>query len=1413
MFKFSKRVRNRYFINILFFTFLVLLASGFMPHVNAEELENNVTDDIDLSVKDNEVNSLMNSIVPNGNSFKDIQDAINRANEGDTVILNQKEYFGSGEQIYLNKQVNIHGDYNGQMPVLNALNLNRVLLIEEGVSNLKIDNCKFVNGNITLGGGAILIRGVNVTIDNCYFEANEARGGGAIYTEYPGEVYTGMGDYLKIYNSYFYKNNAHIAAGALGIYGNNSEIRNCTFEENFVDNKYKEQSNVYGGAIQIGMDNYYLVSSCVNCTFINNKATSPFKEYSSHGGACCVRDGITFDGCYFIGNIADQGGALTYHSAGYVLDCYFENNTALSLYGGALSTGFNVTDMILAIEDCEFRGNDAPIGGAVHLIGEEVTLDNCKFYENIATLNGGAIYIDARSTFIKNSLIGNNTAKVNGGGVYINSDSTSIENNQFIGNKAIPSTSKLNDGLGGAIFINGTNADIKNNILNYNMARNGSAIYIGKLANKIQITGNYMSNNQAWVYLLPVILSKDVIFTGESIGISSVIYGGNNIGEAFNDEVSNAIYSNADPSTVFINGVNPVNGANMDFLYQDSREHLIEIGIKVIYEDGTVITDFVDYSNINGEISVELSNLKAGQYTVYTVHNEDNFYKGIVNSTTFTVLPQNDLKVSKNSNLPQYEYKDVIKWTLTVSNSGPDVATNVKVTDVLPEALIWIGDDSGGAYNPETGIWTIGELAVGESITLTIISVANKTGNITNIANVSGDEYDFNESNNEDNESVSVNPAVDLEIIKEVSNTNPNFREEIVWTLTVINKGPDVANDVKVRDVLPDGLIFLSANGFGDYDPLTGMWDIGKLNVGQIATLKILVLVNKTGSIVNVVVVSGNESDFNESNNEDNETIYVNNSADLEVIKTVNNTNPKYNEEILWNLTVVNNGPDSASNVRVIDVLPEELLWISDNGEGSYKDNTWTIGKLGVDESVSLLIRTLVNGTGYITNIAEVSGNEHDCNLTNNKNNESINVSNAVDLQIDKKVDYKNPIFGDIVKWEITAFNKGPDIATGVVVYDRLPDSLIFISASSDDYNPSTGCWNIGILNSNESRSIEIVCKVNGLGELLNKVQITGNEYDYDLSNNNDSESVISDKIVDLVVNKEVNNTNPNYHEYIKWTITISNKGPNDATGVTVKDILPEGLIYVSSSGGGRFNGNIWNIGNLISGEVKSLDIICYVNKTGHFVNVAIASGNEDDSNETNNQDSQEINVKPAADLSITKESSKINYDVGDMVDFVVTIKNNGPDAANIIVVEDIADSLLDIVSYSSDKGSFSDDGKTWFVNFLDNGEVATLMYKAIGKSVGSAGNKVNVISDVFDPNMDNNNDCIIVNLIENILNPTNFINYNSVDSNIVKTALAAQSNSNGNVLMKVTGSPAGILSILTLVFLSFLGMSNLKRK
>ena len=110
-----------------------------------------------------------------------------------------------------------------------------------------------------------------------------------------------------------------MAAGAIGVYGNNTQVRDC----NFVSNKVKPITNhkSYGGAIQIGRDEYNIYSNVVNCNFINNEAIA-HNLNNSHGGAGCVRAGITYQNCKFINNSADQGGALTYHASGNIKDCF-----------------------------------------------------------------------------------------------------------------------------------------------------------------------------------------------------------------------------------------------------------------------------------------------------------------------------------------------------------------------------------------------------------------------------------------------------------------------------------------------------------------------------------------------------------------------------------------------------------------------------------------------------------------------------------------------------------------------------------------------------------------------------------------------------------------------------------------------------------------------------------------------------------------------------------------------------------------------------------------------------------------------------------------------------------------------------------------------------------------------------------
>ena len=65
-----------------------------------------------------------------------------------------------------------------------------------------------------------------------------------------------------------------------------------------------------------------------------------------------------------------------------------------------------------------------------------------------------------------------------------------------------------------------------------------------------------------------------------------------------------------------------------------------------------------------------------------------------------------------------------------------------------------------------------------------------------------------------------------------------------------------------------------------------------------------------------------------------------------------------------------------------------------------------------------------------------------------------------------------------------------------------------------------------------------------------------------------DDESVtLTPVAIDLSLTKTVNNATPAYNGGAQFTITVSNAASHStATGVTVKDVLPEGLTYVSST-------------------------------------------------------------------------------------------------------------------------------------------------------------------------------------------------------------------------------------------------------
>ena len=97
--------------------------------------------------------------------------------------------------------------------------------------------------------------------------------------------------------------------------------------------------------------------------------------------------------------------------------------------------------------------------------------------------------------------------------------------------------------------------------------------------------------------------------------------------------------------------------------------------------------------------------------------------------------PNADISVEKSVDNFRPYIGDHVVFTITVTNNGPDNATAIQVTDQLPgDRLYYVDDDSGGFYDPATGIWSIGGFLNGETIVLKITVGVDFAGQITNIA-------------------------------------------------------------------------------------------------------------------------------------------------------------------------------------------------------------------------------------------------------------------------------------------------------------------------------------------------------------------------------------------------------------------------------------------------------------------------------------------------------------------------------------------------------------------------------------------------------------------------------------------------------------------------------------------------------
>jgi uncharacterized repeat protein (TIGR01451 family) len=247
---------------------------------------------------------------------------------------------------------------------------------------------------------------------------------------------------------------------------------------------------------------------------------------------------------------------------------------------------------------------------------------------------------------------------------------------------------------------------------------------------------------------------------------------------------------------------------------------------------------------------------------------------------------QADLFLSKTVDVSRPLVGDTVTFTVTLTNLGQNTATKVSVKDLLPAGLTFDSAiPSLGSYEPTTGVWIVGTVTTAVPQTLQLLAKATVATPLTNTASINhADQFDPDLINN--TASITITPLVpkaDLVLSKTADQSQAAVGTNVTYTFIIRNLGPDTATGVTVTDPFPAGLVFVSAAvpSQGTYDPVTGIWSVGTLVNGTVATLSVTARVTVMGPIVNNAVAAADEIDPVLSNNNSSVTIIGLNPASI----------------------------------------------------------------------------------------------------------------------------------------------------------------------------------------------------------------------------------------------------------------------------------------------------------------------------------------------------------------------------------------------------------------------------------------------------------------------------------------------------------------------------------------------------
>ncbi|KPM46550.1 Ig-like domain-containing protein, partial [Jiulongibacter sediminis] len=403
----------------------------------------------------------------------------------------------------------------------------------------------------------------------------------------------------------------------------------------------------------------------------------------------------------------------------------------------------------------------------------------------------------------------------------------------------------------------------------------------------------------------------------------------------------------------------------------------------------------------------------------------------------------------------------------------------------------------------------------------------------------------------------------DLSLVKTVSDPRPNVGDTVRFFIEVRNAGPNDATGVEVSDYLPNGYSNIhNISNSGVYANDTIVWSglTVPTDAIPILTFDAVVLAPTEGveydnlaeitdaypfdpdsspdsgldpdndGLIGTEDTNPNDQsvDTDGEDDEDNEPVLPQ-VADLSLVKLVNDGTPNVGDVVTFTINVKNDGPDAATNVVVVDSLP--------------------------------------NGYGTISNISDAGVQS-----------------------------------GSTISWSVATIASG---ATETLTFD----AVVLAPLSGVEYNNVAKITEVDQYDSDSDPTNNADTDGDGLiGSEDNNPNDTG--IDPDDEDDADDEPVLP-QVADLSLVKTVNDPTPNVGDTVVFTIEVRNAGPNDGSGVQVKDYVPNGYLNIHDiSGGGIFSNDtiVWSGLNIPNDAIPLLTfkaVVLYPEEGVEFDNLA----------------------------------------------------------------------------------------------------------------------------------------------------------------------------------------------------------------